>query len=206
MPMIEPELLDWQIAEAEAVERVFSAGAWASECRAEFRVQAPAPADARSWLLENVRAADLVVLGRDDPRAIRPDDRRLQEAAIRDGGRPVLLLPEGAGLAAPARRVLIGWSATRESARAAHDVLALAAPHAGITLLRVHDRVDAASQTPDGRRDLAAALDRLGFDVELVDRDAPAGETGGVLLRAALETGRISSPLAPSAIRAPMTS
>lgn len=189
MPLIEPELLDWQTAEAEAIERVFDAGAWASQERTEFRAQAPGPADARSWLLENIHAADLVILGRNDPRVIRQNGRRLQEAAIRDGGRPVLLLPEGAGFAAPARRVLIGWSATREAARAAHDVLSLAAPDAGIVILHVHDRVDTASQGPDGRHDLAAALNRLGHDVELLDRDAPAGETGEMLLRAAQETG-----------------
>ncbi|NDU99866.1 universal stress protein [Pseudoroseicyclus tamaricis] len=187
-PLFEPTLLDWQLEESAAIRTSFEAATRGESFGAEFRSQGPGAISAREWLLETLRAADLVVLGRADPAAMRPEDKWAQEAAIRHGGRPVLMLPEGRGLPAPVRRLMIGWSPTREATRAAHDALALAAPGATIDLLRVHNHATPSALALDSRHDLAAALDRQGYAVSLVDREAPAGETAKTLLSAALET------------------
>ncbi len=187
--VIEPVHLDWQVAETDAIRTIFETQTRSETFGAEFRGQAAGAVGAEAFLLETLRSADLVVLGRGDPAAMRSDDIRLQERAIRDAGRPVLMLPAGHGITRPAERLLVGWSGTREAARAAHDVLALAAPGASIDLLRVHGSIRSPDLEIDSRQDLAAALDRLGYRADLVDRDAPAGETGEVLLQVALERG-----------------
>lgn len=183
--MITPAMLDWQVEESETIRRVFEAATRGETFGSEFRAQKAGGVGSESFLLENLQSADLVVLGRTDPHKARPDILRLRERAIRDSGRPALMLPKEHGLNAPAERVLIGWSATREATRAAHDVLALTADGATIDLLRVHATRSPSEVEFDSRHDLAMALDRRGYRVNLLDRDAPAGEIGEMLLQVA---------------------
>ena len=184
-PGLLQHLMSVETAETDAIRAVFDRVTAAEDARAEFRC----PGDGRpvaDWaVLDALRAADLIVIGRlpkDD--AVR-DRMRLQEAVIRGAGRPVLLLPPDAAVSGPFGHIVIGWSPTKEATRAAHDALALAAPGARLDILSVGH----GGQGPDSRGDLAAALDRRGFRVELVDREGGAGRAGEVLLQAAAERG-----------------
>ena len=79
----------------------------------------------RTFLLENARAADLMVLGRqgqgDDTDwrfGVRPGD------VVMELGRPILVVPPGI-VNCSARRVIIGWKNTREARRAVSDSMPL---------------------------------------------------------------------------------
>ena len=185
----EPALFDWQIQESEEIRNRFEAVTRGESFGSEVRVQEASAIEATQFLLDSARAADVLVMGRGETGRSKAGERRLREVAIRGSGRPVVLLPRDRPLSGPAGRILIGWSPTREATRAAHDAVALLAPGATIDLLRVHSKVSSSDLVFDTRHDLAAALDRHGFVVNLVDRHAPAEEAGSELLRVARETG-----------------
>ena len=184
-PGLLQHLMSAEAAETDAIRAVFDRVTGAEDVRAEFRC----PGDGRpvaDWaVLDALRAADVIVLGRLPKDGAQPHRSRLQDALIRGAGRPVLVLPRDAAVAGPFGHILIGWSPTKEATRAAHDALALAAPGARLDLLSVGHH----GQGPDSRADLAAAMDRRGFRVELVDREGGAGRAGEVLLQAASERG-----------------
>jgi nucleotide-binding universal stress UspA family protein len=86
-------------------------------------------------LADWARVRDLTVLG---TRGVPGVGRRLLwRAAVFDSGRPVLLVPESAR-AAPPRRALVAWDASRAAVRAANDALPLLAG-AEVTLVSVTD-------------------------------------------------------------------
>ena len=80
-------------------------------------------------------------------------------------GRPLLLIPYAGEFATVGKNVLIGWTRTRESARAVHDALPLIAPSATVTVLTV----EAGRGKPDTRilptADIAEHLARHGLTV-----------------------------------------
>lgn len=186
-PVLVPEFLDWQVEETAVTRAEFERVTLREGVSAEFRAQ-ETPFGATDFLLDGLRSSDLVVTGRLERRGWQQSQVRLQEALIRNSGRPVVMLPKGKPLEAPTGHLMIGWSPTREATRAAHDALALAAPGAAIDLLSVRSGSER-RLTFDSRQDLAAAFDRLGFKVSLVDREGGAGDAGELLLRAAFERG-----------------
>jgi nucleotide-binding universal stress UspA family protein len=83
--------------------------------------------DAGSAMAVAARHADLTVVTQVDP-----DDRRdvqapqMPQEVLLQSGRPLLVLPYAGPCALPERpRVLVGWDASREAARAMHDALPL---------------------------------------------------------------------------------
>ena len=96
--------------------------------------------------------ADLVVLGQYQRDAARPSDvpADFVVSVLADSGRPGLVLPYIVGAPATlARRVLVAWKPTRESARAVT---------AALPLLRAADRVDIAVWAEEGVAHDALAL------------------------------------------------
>lgn len=180
-----PMFLDWQVQETAAIKAMFDAATGPEDFKSEWRSQAIEMIRSDEFLVDMMRPADLVVLGQCDPKAAPRDQRRLQEQVIRQSGRPVLLIPHGQTEVRLARHLLVGWSNTRESARATHDALALAEPGAVIDILFVGN----ANANMVLREDLAAALDRLGFKPNLINRAPAAHSVADALMAAALEQG-----------------
>ena len=152
------------LAERPAGNRALSA-AWRREVGAE-----------PDWLLAYGRAADLIVLG-------RPDEAEAAgsgsiEAALIDGGRPLLLAPAAPLVALP-DKVAIAWKETPEAARAATAALPFLARAREILVLSVEE--DGAAAEPADR--LARALAWRGSAVSL-RRLAPGREGAGEMLLA----------------------
>lgn len=78
-------------------------------------------ADALRIAVSDARMSDLTVLCRPAIRTERHCAHRCLVALLAQSGRPVLIVSEGRDLALPARRVMIAWANTRESARALND-------------------------------------------------------------------------------------
>jgi nucleotide-binding universal stress UspA family protein len=117
-------------------------------------------------VVHRVQASDLLVLGQTDPD--NPPSvvaRALIEDVLMIAGRPLLLIPYAGEFATVGKNVLIGWTRTRESARAVHDALPLIAPSATVTVLTV----EAGRGKPDTRilptADIAEHLARHGLTV-----------------------------------------
>lgn len=84
------------------------------------------------------RYADLAILGQEDP-----DDPQahgwtaIAEQVLFSSGRPILMVPYVGQFAQVGRRVLIGWNAQREAARAIHDAVPLIRNAAVVTVVAV---------------------------------------------------------------------
>ena len=185
-PVILPAYEDWQRENTAAIETAFAEAARRSGVASEYRTQTTVPSGAETYLLSALRGADLVVMAPEPEEGDTPTVKRLRQQAIRQSGRPVLLLPKDAPMAAPPKKLLVGWSDTREAARAAHDALELAAPGAEIELLSIGLKTGGPAGS---REDLAAALDRRGYAVTLIDREPQSSDIGATLLAVADERG-----------------
>jgi nucleotide-binding universal stress UspA family protein len=110
------------------------------------------------------RAADLVVVGQADPdHPLAPAARTLVEDLLMTAGRPLLLVPYAGRFESVGTSVLIGWTPTRESARAVHDALPLFAPTGKVTVLTVESPGSASDSEAVPSADIAEHLARHGL-------------------------------------------
>ncbi len=115
-------------------------------------------------VVHRARAADLLIIGQNDPQ--NPPSvvaRALIEDVLMIAGRPLLLIPYAGTFETVGENVLVGWSRTRESARALHDALPLFAPSATVTVLTVETRAPDTRVLPTA--DIAEHLARHGLAV-----------------------------------------
>jgi nucleotide-binding universal stress UspA family protein len=154
---------------------------------AEWRV---ADAGSESDPALHARYADLTILGQLDPdggdsELMRPRPEHVTLAS----GRPVLVVPYAGRYETVGRRVLIGWSATREAARAVNDAMPLLAGAEIVTVLTIDAREgpDAHGELPGA--DISLHLARHGVKAE-IERTVSAGiPAGDVLLSRAADLG-----------------
>lgn len=187
--MAAPQFMDWQLEETEAIRKRFEEAAAGDGFVSEWREQGASDLGAEDFLLDSVRAADLVVMGQPEAEMPRADHRRFFDAIVRYAGRPLLLLPKTAQPQALGGRAMLGWSGTREATRAAHDLLLLMQPGADIDIGFIQ-RGAARGRDDTSREDLAAAFARHGFKTRVTEVARGAAEdTGEQLMRMAREAG-----------------
>jgi nucleotide-binding universal stress UspA family protein len=121
----------------------------------------------QDWLPDTValhaRYADLAVLGQEDPHAPRmPDRSAVIEHVLFSSGRPVLIVPYAGRFETVGRRVLVGWNAGREAARAVNDALPLMAQAEAVTVLAVNPRRGVGGHGDVPAADIALHLARHG--------------------------------------------
>jgi nucleotide-binding universal stress UspA family protein len=152
----------FEIEEARAKEELAEARTL-FEREAGDRVKAAwrgALAEPLSYLVEQARAADLVVVGRHGP---SDGDPGLMAVAagplLMEMGRPVLVAPPGLERLS-AKRVVIAWKDTREARRAVHDALPFL-----VRAQQVHVAVVGADARHEGAADIAAYLASHGVSV-----------------------------------------
>jgi nucleotide-binding universal stress UspA family protein len=141
---------------------------------AEFRELLRREGITGDWLFETgalipavarrVQATDLVVIGQLDPENPPPQvGRSLVEDVLMTAGRPLLIIPYAGTFRSIGANTLVGWTPTRESARAAHDALTLLAPSSKVTVLTVE------TSRPDSKvlptAEIAEHLARHGLNV-----------------------------------------
>ena len=172
---------------ADKLREVFEHVTSLRSLSAEWRVIAEGP-EADPAL--HARYVDLTILGQLDPdrgetEMIRPRPEQVTLAS----GRPILVVPYAGRFETVGRRVLIGWNATREAARAVNDAMPLLAAAEAVTVLTIDPR-----EGPDGHGELPGAdislhLARHGVKAEIertVSADLPVGD---VLLSRAADLG-----------------
>lgn len=187
-PMIYATIDHWREDASDPIRQIFEAEVKANDILADYREHAVI-GGAEPFLLAAGRTADFVIFGTDAAPNRAPDDRSLMERLVRQLGRPALVLHPDSAIQAPFQRLVIGWSDTREAARAAHDAIAVAADGAQIQIVTiVSDPEDSMAMT-DQQGDLAAALNRRGFAVTVNERHASAPSRAAALLGACKDFG-----------------
>jgi nucleotide-binding universal stress UspA family protein len=98
-------------------------------------------------LREHSKYADLLLLGQDHPDDPDNASYGLADALLFEGACACLVVPHSGKVSAPAKRVLLTWNASRESARALREAM---------PLLRGAETVVVLSSEPDGGDDQLA--------------------------------------------------
>lgn len=179
---------DSQKKEAETIKAIFARHTDVEDFPSEFRLVHAEAVSAVDRMVESARAADLVIMAHEDKDADRYDQRKAQAHVIRESGRPVIIVPLGYEGPEIGENILLGWSDTREAARAAHDLLPLAQSGAALTVLRVTGSGQDAMKDADGI-ELVEMLARHDLKTTLEHRD-PAGDgVAAVLNHVAFEKG-----------------
>lgn len=177
-----------QSALAEHLETAFRGATKDLGAHAEWRlltVENDLPSDRA---VESARAADLVVMGVARGGASEAYQQRfLQEAVIRDSGRPVLVVPSEAEMRVP-RRAVVGWRDTAQATRAVHDLIPLL-PEGGAVKLVTFEMGVRLGEGGDQMTDLAAALARHGLEVEIARRTDRIDSISGALQAEARDFG-----------------
>ena len=179
---------DSQKEAADAIEETFNSFTEAEDFVSEFRLLRAQSTTASERMIESARAADLVIMAHEDREADRFDQRRAQADVIRQGGRPVIVVPLDYDGPEIGHKVLLGWSETREAARAAHDMLTVMPPASEIVVLRVRNSVMNEMQDTD-MLDVTTALARHGHKVSLRHLTQAGQAIAKVLTDCAFEEG-----------------
>lgn len=198
-----PLVTEFGYVPVESGQRELEASRAAAEARCaaarERLARAEVPAEVRLadalllWSEEtaalHARHADLSVLGRPGPDDASPRFGLTFKSLLMQSGRPVLVVPPGARLAAPVRRAVIAWKPTAEAARAAHEALALFGPGAEVDVLMIDPEPGEARHGDQPGADLAAHLARHGLRMNVLAQPREGRSDGAAILRHVAESG-----------------
>jgi nucleotide-binding universal stress UspA family protein len=181
--LLAPFFADLQQRAREAADKVRETFEHAASLRgvsAEWREIQEGP-DADPAL--HARYADLTVLGQLDPDRgdadmLRPRPERVTLAS----GRPILVVPYAGHFESVGRRVMIGWNATREAARAVNDAMPLLVAAEVVTVLTIDPREGPAGHGELPGADISLHLARHGVKAEIERTVSADLSVGDVLL------------------------
>lgn len=172
------------LAEAATVEAAFRERLQRDGIAGEWRlVEGAAP----EQVALHARYADLAILGQEEPEGDRPAAGAIVEAALFSSGRPILVVPYAGRFETVGRRVLVGWNASREAARAVNDALPLIAGAESATVLAINPRHGSIGHGEEPGADIALHLARHGLKVQVEHSVAPKIGAGDLLLNRAAE-------------------
>jgi len=137
----------------------------------------------------HARYADLAIVGQTDPDHQGPGALPLAEDVLLDSGRPVLIVPYVGRFADVGQRVLVGWNASREAARAVNDALPLLAHATSVTVLSVNPVVGSTAHGEVPGADIGVHLARHGVKVAVETTQVSALDASDVLLNRAADLG-----------------
>jgi nucleotide-binding universal stress UspA family protein len=132
--------------------------------------------------------ADLAVVARPDPTGQTAGPPQLVESLVLTSGRPIITLPPS-GIALRARRILVGWNASREAVRAVADSLPLIVRAEAVEVLIVDHRLNSARYGQEPGADIARHLARHGAKVHVRKLSSGGRDVGRVLLSQAAAFG-----------------
>jgi nucleotide-binding universal stress UspA family protein len=173
---------------AAEIEALFRSRASLPEVTTEWRSMESLSGDSAASALSIGRAADLVIAAQTDP-----DDRSDTIANIDqllfDTGRPALFVPYAGPVKPTFRKVLVAWSGTRESSRAAFDALPFIRAAQETEILTV-DAPDMGGNQPEiAGAEIAAALARHGARVTVSSQRSGGIDVTSVIENRAAESG-----------------
>jgi nucleotide-binding universal stress UspA family protein len=138
----------------------------------------------------HARYADLAILGQLDPdlgeaERIRPHPEQITLAS----GRPILVVPYAGHFENVGRRIVVGWNATREAARAVNDAMPLLVSAEAVTVLTIDAREGPHGHGALPGADISLHLARHGVKAEIEHTISAGLPVGEVLLSRAADFG-----------------
>lgn len=172
------------IADAKTAEADFLAKAAAAGVSHESRVLEVMSGGGLDDVIHEVRLADLVVIGEDDPDRPEPVREALIESVLFHAGAPLLLVPRKAPAAIDPRHVVIAWDGSITASRAVRSSLAFLQAAESVDVVIVDD----GKELPTGQR-VSAYLKRHGVSVTVRTLPNPAKDVARTLRAYAGESG-----------------
>ncbi len=175
------------VGEAEAT---FKGKAGLAGISSEWRVIEMPVGDVARVVSRQARHVDLTIVGQPDPRVPgRTVSLDLVERLILDAGGPVLLIPYVGEVETLAERAFLAWNGSRESARAAHDLLPLMAKGARVTVMYVNPPGEDHAHRDIAGVDIATYLARHDLDTSVAHVIAEDMKVGDMILSRAADSG-----------------
>jgi nucleotide-binding universal stress UspA family protein len=173
---------------SQEIKSIFAKYTKSENFVSEFRLVRAEAVSAAERMVESARAADLVIMAHQDKENDRYDQRNAQVQVIRESGRPVIVVPLGYDGPEIGANLLLGWSDTREAARAAHDLLGIADKGASLTVLRVGSEASDALKDSDVI-DVVEMFARHGLNTKQEHREKMGSSIAETLNAAAFQEG-----------------
>ncbi|EQB10840.1 MULTISPECIES: universal stress protein [Sphingobium] len=171
-----PSAFGLPYADADAFNRAFAAKESRVRSRAKLagitvRLFLDDPLLLLQKLGAESRLWDLVLLGPTDAYASPRFRREMAQLLVFSSGRPVVVLSEQAAVE-PLTRIVIGWTGTREAARALHAAVSIAPPQACFDIVTVGHGGKEERQLQPSAHDVALHLIALGRTAQAHHVDA----------------------------------
>ena len=167
-----------------AAEREFRAAA--SHAGAALTEWRPASYDPLAAVQHSARYGDLLVAGQPAADGTQSISLGFAGKLLLSVGRPVLFVPYAGSFAAPGKRILVAWNASREAARAVSDALPLLRRAAEV-VVAAFDPERAGDHGQEPGADIGLYLARHGVKVT-VTRESGAGiDVGNLILSRAFD-------------------
>lgn len=174
--------------DAEAVKAVFDEMTAQQPFVAEWRSITTERRPPEQVVLEQSRAADLVIASQSDPDWKWSDILDFPDALAIGVGRPVLVVPSFGSFESLPKTITIAWNGRKEAARAISDALPLLKLAENVNILSVRD----GKPLPEGYlpdTDIAAALARHGVKVDIAEVMATEYTVGEEIRVRAIDRG-----------------
>ena len=174
---------------ADATEELFNATLERGGFRGEWR-----KADGMSHLVatsvvEHGRQADLIVVSQGGLNSDDGAEADFAERVILESGRPVIVVPNAGNFETVAENAVIGWNATRESARAAFEALPLLASGSKAHITWVDSELRNFDSAALPGAELATSYARHGVNVISEPMTAPDIDPADALLNRTSDVG-----------------
>lgn len=175
-------------AESAKVKARFEAAFSDEAVHAEWRFCETMRVSPLPEVVDQGRAAELIVTPHLEESEDSADGGRIAEGLLLESGRPVLIVPQGE-FTSIGTDVTVGWNASREAARAVFDALPLLKKAENVHIVWVDPRVPLGQSVSRAADDIAASLARAGVPCEAVEATAGSGGVGAELLERARDYG-----------------
>ncbi len=149
---------------AIATEKAFKEAVRKAGIEAEWRKIEPSAVNIADGVIAHGFQTDLIIVSQQKEAVNDGIESDFCERVVMESGRPVLLIPVSGNFEHIGESVVVGWNATRESARAIFDALPLLKSSRATRLIWVdpHDNEQLAGDLPGA--EMAAALARHGVN------------------------------------------
>lgn len=174
---------------AETTETFFKATMDREGFRGEWRKEDGMSHLVASAVVQHGRQADLVVVSQAGMNSDDGAEADFAERVVLESGRPVLIVPNAGNFDTVAENAVIGWNATRESARAAFEAIPLLANGGKAHITWVDSELRAYDNTSLPGAELATSFARHGIEAIAEPTTAPDIDPADALLNRASDAG-----------------
>ena len=182
-------LLKEQESQDNEIKEVFLDQTQNEDFVAEWRSEKAASHRYGACLLQHARCVDLIIMAQSDPERDDPEQKNIQREIIEGSGHPVLIIPNYGDFDDVGEKVLVGWSGTREAARAVYDGIPLLQGSHKTEIFWVSKMDMEGGYLEDAAREIAVCLHRHGVKVNLSHHQESGLAIGDELLNKAADSG-----------------